>query len=223
MNRSSAQSDAGKPVVIIGAGGHARVLISLLKQLGRPIVGLLDGDEAKVALPWSIDGIAVTGSIESVTQHQADAVELVHAIGSIRKPTGRRWMYRYLKDKGYTFATLIHPSAFVAPEAELHEGVQIMAGAVIQPGARLQENVLVNTNASVDHDTIVAAHCHIAPNAAICGGCTIGECCHIGAGATLLSDLEIGSEVTIAAGATVIHDIPHGQTVMGTPAKPAAS
>jgi UDP-perosamine 4-acetyltransferase len=219
MSSTHHPGESDKPVVVIGAGGHARVLISLLKLLNRPIVGLLDSDEAKVALPWTIDGIEVTGEIESVTDHRPDEVELVHAIGSIRKPQGRRWMYRLMKDKGYTFATLIHPSATVAVEAELGEGVQLLACAVIQPGVSLEENVLVNTRASVDHDTIVGAHTHLAPGATVCGGCEIGPCTHVGAGATVTSDLEIGEEATIGAGATVIRDVPSGSVVVGTPAR----
>jgi len=207
-----------KPVVVLGAGGHARVLISLLRLIGRPIAALLDNDPAKQG--QAIDGLTVTGSFDALDQHSPAAVELVNAIGSAGRPEVRQRVYEQWTAKGYAFATLAHPSAVIAPEAHIEAGAQVMALAAVQPGARLGSNCLINTKASIDHDTAIGAHSHVAPGATVCGGVTIGAGCHIGAGATVVQGIAIGQGSVVGAGATVVKDVAAGQVVAGTPAKP---
>ncbi len=210
--------NATKPVILLGAGGHARVLISLLHLIDRPIAAVLDDDPAKHG--ERIDGVAITGGFDQLNQHRPDAVQLVNALGSAHRPTARQAVYEQHTELGYTFATLIHPAASIAPETTIEQGVQIMAGAIIQPGATLKANGLINTAASIDHDTTVGEHCHIAPGAAVCGNVTIGQACHIGAGAAIIQGRTIGEGAVVGAGATVLSNIPADQVVVGTPARP---
>lgn len=206
-----------KPVILLGAGGHARVLISLLRLIDRPIAALLDDDPHK--LNTTLDGIPITTPIDALTQHPPDTVELVNAIGSAHRPTARQALYEKYTQAGYAFATLLHPAAIIAPQANIQAGAQVMAGAVIQANATLHPNCLINTAASIDHDTTVGMHTHIAPGVTICGGVTLGPCCHIGAGTTVVQGIRLGSSVVVGAGATVLSDIPNNQIVAGTPAK----
>ena len=206
-----------KPLVILGSGGHARVLISLLRLQGRAIHALLDDDPAK--LGTTLSDLTITGSLETLNTFSPDSVELVNAIGSAHRPTARQAIYETYSAMGYRFATLIHPAATIAPQAVIEQGAQIMAGAIVQANATVQHNCLINTSASIDHDTTVGAHTHIASGATICGGVTIGPGCHIGAGATVVQGVTLGQGVVVGAGATVIHNIPARQVVVGTPAR----
>jgi UDP-perosamine 4-acetyltransferase len=212
-----------KPVVLVGAGGHARVLLSLLKLQQRPVLALLDDDTSLHGKPLGQDTLTVSGGLEGITQYPPDSVELVNAIGSAHRPTTRQTVYEKYSKAGYAFATLIHPAAVIASEATIESGVQVMAGAVIQTNATLKANGLINTAASIDHDTIVGSHTHIAPGATICGGVTIGPCCHIGAGATVVQGVIIGRSVVVGAGATVLGNVPDEQIVAGTPARSIAA
>lgn len=218
MPPSSDYAANNKPVVILGAGGHARVLISLLRLINRPIAALLDDDPDK--LGQTLDHIPITGNFDTLQNFSPDQVQLVNALGSAHRPTARQALYEKYTQAGYTFATLLHPAAIIAPQANIQAGAQVMAGAVIQANATLQPNCLINTAASIDHDTTVGMHTHIAPGVTICGGVTLGPCCHIGAGTTVVQGIRLGSSVVVGAGATVIHDVASNLIIAGTPAKP---
>ena len=201
-------------------GGHARVLLSLLRLQKRQVLAILDDNPSLHGNTIGLDTIPITGAVDSITQYSTDQVELVNAIGSTHLPTDRQDIYIKLSTMGYHFATLIHPSAVIAPGATIHSGAQIMAGAIIQSDSQLHSNCLINTRASIDHDTTIGKHTHIAPGVTICGSVSIGHTCHIGAGATIIHDLTIGHRVIIGAGATVLFDVPEKLILVGTPAKP---
>ena len=212
--------DSAKPVVLLGAGGHARVIISQLRLQRRLIIGLLD--DAPDKQDQTIESIEVLGGLDELNKYAVDDVLLVNAIGSTGQPTVRRSVYRRFIADGYRFANIIHPECVLSIDTfrSVCHGIQVMAGAVAQPGAKLGENCLINTGATIDHDTTIGEHTHVAPGATVCGGVTIGGCCHIGAGATVVQGVKIGDGAVVGAGATVLRDVPAGQTVVGTPAKP---
>lgn len=209
-----------KPVVILGAGGHARVLRSLLSMQQREVIAVLDDDTSLHGKRIGHTGLHIAGGLDQVAQFDRDHVELVNAIGSAHRPTARQAVYERMIGLGYSFATLWHHHAVMACEAFVEPGTQIMARATIQAGAQILANTLINTGAIIDHDATVGEHTHIAPGATVCGGVTIGQGCHIGAGATIIQGITIGQGVVVGAGATVLQDIPDGLVVAGTPAKP---
>lgn len=218
MSQASAPSSDGRGLILLGAGGHARVLIDAARRLGLRVVGLVDDDPQLAGA--SLDGVGVLGTIEAVKGYKSDQVLLVNAVGSAGLPVARETVHARGVSVGHGFAKLVHPSATVAASARLHDGTQIMAGAVVGPGAVVGEDVLINTNASVDHDVQVGQHTHIAPGATVCGGVSIGTGCHIGCGATVIQGVRIGAGALVAAGAVVTCDVAAGARVAGVPAKP---
>jgi len=207
------------PVIVMGGGGHARVLIEMLELMNIEIIGVAVPDpETK-----RVHGYPVVGNDDAVFEFRPDSVRLVNAIGSTRQPHARRRLFERFKTSGYAFAGVIHPAAIVSSGAVIGEGVQIMAGAVLQPGCRIGDNAIVNTRAVIDHDTVVGRHSHIASGAVLAGGVTVGETVHIGAGATVIQGIAIGDGSLVAAGAVVVSNVPEGATVMGVPAKEVQS
>lgn len=204
-------------VIVLGAGGHAKVLIDALQAHSIPIRGILDNDPGKQS--GDILGVPVLGTDEKLSAWQPHEVVLVNALGSIKSPQPRASLFESLHAQGYSFLSVVHPSAMVSPHAHLGEGVQIMAGAVVQAGARLGNDCLVNTGALIDHDCIIGDHTHVAPGAIFSGDVIVGSHAHIGAGATVIQGVHIGNRCLVAAGAVVIHDVPDGIRVAGVPAR----
>ena len=205
------------PIIVIGAGGHAKVVIDALERGQETILGAVDIDPAKHGR--SLLSVPVLGGEDVLNGHSAMSVLLVNAIGSIGDTEGRRSVFLRFKDRGYRFHTVVHPAAVVAGDVEIGEGSQIMAGAVVQAGTSIGANCIVNTRSSVDHDCRIGDHVHVAPGSTISGGVTIDERCLVGAGATIIQGLAIGPQCVIGAGAAVISDIGAQTTVLGVPAK----
>ncbi len=206
-----------KPIIVIGAGGHAKVVIGSLLAAGAEIIGALDDD---VSLHGkNILGVAVLGGDSVLAGHEPKNVMLVNGIGSTSVPERRQAVFERLKEQGYGFAAVIHPSAVIAADVETGEGSQIMAGAVVQPGVRMGCNVIINTRAGIDHECRIGGHVHIAPGATLSGEVTVGEGSHIGTGATVIEGVSIGNRSVIGAGAAVIGDVAGGATVTGVPAR----
>jgi UDP-perosamine 4-acetyltransferase len=188
------------PVVILGAGGHARVVIDVLLLRGVRVACLADRNAALAGS--AVRGVRVVAEDGFTAQHGPKAVRLANGVASTQTTAARRDLYLRYKQQGYAFATLVHPSAVVAGDVVLGDGVQVMAGAVVQPGVALGENALVNTRASVDHDCRIAEHAHIAPGAVLCGAVRVGAGAHVGAGALVIQNVSIGAGALIAAGSS---------------------
>ncbi len=205
------------PVILTGAGGHAKVLVDALRVAGREIKGILLPDKSL----WgtSIWGIPVVGDDDCIDRYRIDEIEIVNGIGSIRDPSTRKNVFTKMKNKGFCFATVVHPSAVVSVESSSREGTQIMAGAIIQAGCEIGRNVIINTGAIVDHDCHIGDHVHLAPGVSISGGVMVGAGTHIGTGASVIQGITIGESVVVAAGSVVTQDIADGVQVRGIPAR----
>ena len=204
-----------KPVIILGGGGHAKVLASALRLLSREIIGFTDPSESAAG----ILGIPRLGADEVVFDHAPSDVVLVNGVGSTRVSSARPDIFDRFKQRGYFFETVIHPAAFVAPEAQLGEGVKIMAGAIVQPGVRIGDNSILNTRSSVDHDSDIGCHVHIAPGAILCGSVQIGDRSHIGASSCILQGVRIGASTLLGAASLARGDLLPGVTAFGSPAR----
>lgn len=205
------------PVIVLGAGGHAKVLISTLKLCSVEILGVTDPDPTLIGK--DVLGIPIIGDDNELGNYPAQKVHLVNGLGSVSAPMARCRLFNVFKKLGFFFATVVHPSAVVAADVEIGEGVQIMAGAILQPGVRLGVNVIINTKASVDHDSTIGNHSHIAPGVTLSGCVEVGMGTHVGTGASIVQGVRIGDASLVGAGSVVLKDIPDRVKACGCPAK----
>jgi sugar O-acyltransferase (sialic acid O-acetyltransferase NeuD family) len=210
-------SDFSKPLIIIGAGGHAKVLIDALKRLGAPIRGISEHNPALINT--ELLGVPVICNDGELKRYPPESVTLVNGLGAVMDTSLRREVFKRLKMLGYAFSQVIHPSAVISVNARLAEGVQVMAGAVIQPGATIAENTLINTRTSVDHDCQIGSHVHLAPGVTLCGSVEVGDSVHVGSGATVIQGIIIGPQSLVGAGTLVRENVPAGSTVIGVPGR----
>jgi len=210
-------------VVGIGAGGHAKVVIDILRQMGGyEIVTLVDCDRNL----WEseVSGIRVFGDDNYLPELYAQGVrDTFIGVGTVGDSQSRTRVYELARRYGFRIVSAIHPTAVVAASAKIGDGPTIMANAIVNPGANLGDNVIVNTRAVVEHDCVIGDHVHIATGAVLSGMVTVGRGAHIGAGATVRQGLTIGEGAIVGAGAVVVRDVPTGTTVVGVPAEPIAT
>lgn len=205
------------PVIVLGNGGHAKVLIDTLCMMAVPILGVTVPNPDETGEIFY--GAHVIGNDDAVLTYPLDKVLLVNGLGSVKAAEKRKVLFENFKKNGYSFASVIHPSAIISHEAVLSEGVQIMAGAIIQPGSNIGKNTILNTGASIDHDCVIGDNVHLAPGVTLSGKVSVGENSHIGTGAVVIQGIRIGRSVTVAAGAVVIKDVADNALVMGVPAR----
>ena len=200
-------------VILLGGGGHARVLQDILEQ--REDVKILGYTDWK---PREDLGLKYLGNDDALRDYSALDVYLVNAVGSMRLPQDREKVFRKGKGLGFRFLSVIHTKAVISTHTSLGEGVQVMAGAVVNTGAVIDDDVIINTNATVDHDGRIGAHTHLAPGVTLSGHVVIGAGCHLGTGACVIQGIAIGRESLIGAGAVVIRDLPERVMAWGIPA-----
>lgn len=206
-----------RPVVILGAGGHAKVLIDLLVLQGIEVLGLIE--QAGSVLKKNVLGVPLLGDETVIDGYRPELVDLILGLGSVDVSPVRKLLYERFRLQGYRFRTAVHTSAIVSAHVALGEGVQLMAASVIQAGCQIGSNCIINTRASVDHDCKIDDHVHVAPGVTISGGVRIGEMSHIGTGAVIVQGVKIGRNCLIASGAVVVRDVQDGSRVAGVPAR----
>ena len=205
------------PLLIVGGGGHARVLIDALTLGGHTLLGLTDPDPALRGN--DVLGVPVLGDDAHILEFAPHKVRLVNALGSTQSTAARRAVFERWEAKGYTFARVTHSSAIVAASARLGEGVQLLARSVVGAGASLGPNSLLNTGAIAEHDCRIGAHVHLAPGVTLSGGVTLGDGCHLGTGCVVIQNVSIGAGCVVGAGAVVTRDLEPYTLAVGVPAR----
>jgi sugar O-acyltransferase (sialic acid O-acetyltransferase NeuD family) len=199
-------------VVIIGAGGHAKVVISTLIESGLKVFGLLDDDKNK----WGskVLDIPIIGPLELVKTNN-----FKKAVIGIGDNFLRKKLVECFKND-CEWITVIHPHSYVHPSVKIGEGTVIFAGTIIQPDAEIGKHVIINTGATVDHDCKIGDYVHLAPGVHLAGNITIDEGTFIGIGSSVIPGRSIGKWSVVGAGGVVINDIPPSSKVAGVPVRP---
>lgn len=204
-------------VVLLGAGGHARSILGLLKTLNKRVLGCTAPVEPAADWPKDCHWLGDDIVLDSLDSSQ---VVLVNGLGSIGSTALRREVFEKALARGFRLPKLLHPSVILSGDVVIGEGSQVLAGAVLQAGAVVFENALLNTGCVVDHNCVIGAHAHIAPGATLSGNVRVGTGAHIGAAAVVIQGVSVGPGAIVGAGAVVTKDVPFGTTVVGNPARP---
>lgn len=200
-----------KPVIIMGAGGHSKVLIEALQLAGREIIGLV---APNVSVGSECFGVKVIGDDKALSLYPPGDIELVNGLGALPDLDTRWELASRIRKKGFVFSQVIHPAAIISKNSEFATGVQAMAGVVVQPGTMVGEDTILNTGVLVDHDCIIGAACHLAPGVILSGNVTIGPHTHIGTGTAIIQGITIGENSVVGAGSVIYRDVPDDSLIV---------
>ena len=189
-------------VIIIGAGGHGRVVADIIKKSGDCVFGFLDSDLSKQD---------VIGRVEDCVKYFDKKFVIAIGNNAIRKKISQEYNLEYY--------TAVHPSAVIGENVEIGEGTVVMANAVINPNTYIGKHCIMNTSSVTEHDNVISDYVHISPGAILCGTVKIGECTHIGAGTAVKNNVSITADVVVGCGGCVVKDINECGTYAGVPAK----
>lgn len=203
-----------RKLALLGASGHAKVVAEAALAAGWNEVVLFDDRWPESR---AVGERAIVGSSRDLLESIAAFEGVIVSIGECRT----RWeIHRRLRGSGASFATVVHPRAWVSPSAHLGGGTVVMAGAVVQADSVIGDACIVNTSCSVDHDCRLGDAVLIAPGARLSGDVTVGDRSWIGVGACIRQGIHIGRDVVVGAGAVVVKDWGDDVTLVGCPAAP---
>jgi UDP-perosamine 4-acetyltransferase len=199
-------------VVVVGAGGHARVVIDLLLEGGWDIACMVADTESSDYL-----GIPVLLGDGRLTDLRQSHDACVIAIGDNAL---RRRLGELARGLGYELISVVGRGAYVSPTASIGAGTVVVTGAVVNSRTVIGDFGIVNTSSSVDHDCVLGTAVHIGPGATLAGSVLVGDESLVGAGSTVIPGVSLGVSCTIGAGAVVVRDVGESATVVGVPARP---
>lgn len=207
-----------KPVLVIGAGGHAKVVIDIINQHKDYKVEAVIGRENEPI--DTLLGYPVLKGDKYITIFREKGVTAaVSGIGGFVDNRRRTEIYQNLKDLGYELINLIHPSAVLSSSVRMGEGIVAYPGVIINTDVRIGNNVIFSSGAIISQETVIGDNVLISTGANVGGGCIIGSNAVIGLGASILARVRIGANALVAAGAVVIKDVPDNARVYGIPAR----
>lgn len=206
-------------VILWGGTGQAIVVKPIVEHYGGTVVAVFD-DTPGLRSPFADVPIFQGWQAFQSWVATQDKAALGFCI-TIGNPHGRvrLKLHDSLVNEGLQSVSVIHPSAVVADDAVIGDGVQIMAGAIVNPRVRIGLQCIINTKASIDHEDVLGDGVEIAPGATLCGAVHINAGAWIGAGATILPRVTVGADAVVGAGSVVVNDVAERTVVMGVPAK----
>lgn len=209
---------ARSKLLLVGAGGHGRVVAEMVRLGGRfDLVGAVDPDPKAATLA----GLKWLGDDTALTKIRKAGVGFAAVgVGSIGDTQARAGLRRRVLALDFTLPSIMHPGAIVSKSAVLGPACQVMAGAILNPGVRAGAGVVINTGAVVEHDCRLGDDSFVGPAAVLGGDVQIAEGGFVGIGATILQGIKLGARALVGAGAVVVRDVAAGTTVVGVPATP---
>jgi UDP-perosamine 4-acetyltransferase len=200
-------------VVVIGAGGHAKVCVEILHAMGRHVAFCVGQEKS----PACCAGVPVVeGDKHLLRLYDEGYVEVFVAIGSNGL---RQKLAAMALSFGYSLVSAVSPKACVSPSATLGRGIAIMAGACINAEAIIGDLAIINTGSTVDHDCVIGTAVHIAPQSGLAGNVKVGDRTFVGIGSCVIPEITIGSDVTLGAGSVVVRNLPAGVKALGVPVR----
>lgn len=207
----------GRKLLLLGAGGHAKVVLDALFSSGSKPSACLDPDPKLKG--DALSGVPIPGGEELIGDFPSSKYELINGVGAPRDNQRRKEVFERFRSQGYEFPPVVAPSALCSGSASLGAGAQILTRAVVHPGAVIGENAIVNTGAIIEHDCVIGDHAHIAPGAILCGGVRVDAEGFIGSGAVVLPGVRVGRKALVAAGVVLRKDLPAGDRALPVPAR----
>ncbi|MEZ9845387.1 acetyltransferase [Vibrio breoganii] len=199
------------PLIVIGGGGHASVLVDILRKQRREILAVVSPDDIYCRGVFS--NLLHLEKDSDVLKYRPQDIRLVNGIGMVPKSSLRQSINEFFLDAGYEFETVISDDAYVSPYASVQLGAQVFPHAILQPGVVVGEHSIINTGALIEHDCDIGTYSHIAPRATLCGEVSVASEAFIGAGATVLPSLKISQNAVIGASCHITEDVKAGCTV----------
>jgi UDP-perosamine 4-acetyltransferase len=194
-------------LLVVGAGGHAKVVIDAALEAGFDIAGVIG---------TAADAPEVLGHRVTFDPSAVVSDGFIVAIGD-NEVRSRR--FAECRAAGMTPSTVAHPSSILGRNVAIGEGTFIAAGVVINAGARIGADSILNTGCSVDHDCVVGEHSHIGPQVALCGAVTLGEGVLLGVGSCAAPGASVGAWSVVGAGAAIVDALPADSVCVGVPAR----
>lgn len=212
-------SEQAISVVGLGAGGHAKVVIEILRADSRfKLAGMLDRNFEK--MQDGLMGVPVLGDDSLLPEMLKRGVEgFFIGVGGAGDNSPRRRLYELALAEGLRPVCAIHRQAIISASAQLGEGLTVMAGVIVNACAHIGANVIINSGAIIEHDCVVGDHVHIATGARLAGTVYVDEGAHVGVGASVRENVRVGRNSVVGAGTVVVEDVPDNLVVIGNPAR----
>jgi len=207
-----------RKLLLIGAGGHCKVIVDLLlKSKEHDVVGIID---LKERIGGNVFGVPVVGTDLDLLKFFKEGIKHCFiSIGSVGDSNLRAKLYGIARKVGFIFPNLIHPSALVSLQAALGVGNYIAPRVVINAGTQIGDNCIFNTGAIIEHDCKIGDFVHLSPGVILSGGVAVGDYSHVGTGSVVIHNLEIGANVIVGAGSVVTKNIRKNMIAYGNPCK----
>lgn len=201
-----------RKLLIIGAGGHGKVVADTAREIGSwAVIAFLDDYQEGRILEWP-----VLGRSELVSELNNEFTDLAVAFGDNRK---RLELLHYYAELGYNLPAIIHPTAFISKSASIGAGTVAFAQTAVNAGTKMGLGCIINTGATVDHDCLLADAVHLSPGVHLGGEVRIGRNSWLGVGASVINRVTIGENVIIGAGSVIIEQAQDNVTVVGNPGR----